>query len=107
MRRSDDESANLSRRAWIRAAVAASAGLGLSGAVLRGPLVGRRQAAEPGPVVIEGCVGCTSCVAVCPVDVIEVQPGGILIDGARCIRCGYCAALCPLAALQIKPGARR
>jgi len=52
-------------------------------------------------VVEDGlCLSCGTCVAVCPVDAIQMRetPGGLLeanIDNAKCTNCGICWRVCP------------
>jgi NADH-quinone oxidoreductase subunit F/NADP-reducing hydrogenase subunit HndC len=47
-------------------------------------------------VIGEGCIGCTACKRVCPVDAItgEVK-GQHVIDQTKCIKCGACIPKCP------------
>jgi heterodisulfide reductase subunit A-like polyferredoxin len=58
----------------------------------------------------EKCVGCLTCVRVCPYDVPLINParkgaGGILgvaeIEAAACQGCGVCAGECPAKAIQL------
>lgn len=60
-------------------------------------------------VVTEPCIGNkdASCIAVCPVDAIQPEPGGadfehhsqVYIDPMACIDCGACEAVCPVEAI--------
>ncbi|MDR0402100.1 MAG: glycyl-radical enzyme activating protein [Treponema sp.] len=47
------------------------------------------------------CIGCHTCVKVCPGKFLEFTEKGLGIDRARCSRCGICAKRCPSKALQI------
>jgi electron transport complex protein RnfB len=40
------------------------------------------------------CVGCTKCVAICPMDAIAMQDKRALLDVTRCIGCGLCVGVC-------------
>lgn len=46
------------------------------------------------------CIGCHTCMAVCPVGAISVGTDGkCVIDPSKCISCGTCAAVCPVGAI--------
>jgi len=58
------------------------------------------------------CVGCATCVAICPKEAITLQPGkvengrlvtrpGIDVDPAKCTYCGECVVLCPVHAYTL------
>ncbi len=41
------------------------------------------------------CVGCTSCLKVCPTEAIRLREGKARIIGEKCIDCGECIRICP------------
>ena len=41
------------------------------------------------------CIGCTSCLKVCPTEAIRVRDGKAKIIPERCIDCGECIRICP------------
>src|SRR5512136_705642 len=58
------------------------------------------------------CIGCATCVKVCPKEALELRPGvvehgviatrpGIEINADKCVYCGECVALCPTYALTM------
>ena len=48
------------------------------------------------------CIGCGTCVAICPVGAIRFnKKGKAEIDKNVCIRCGACQASCPVKAIKI------
>ncbi|MBO4445170.1 MAG: glycyl-radical enzyme activating protein [Bacteroidaceae bacterium] len=47
------------------------------------------------------CIGCQSCVDVCPQHALQLTPEGIRPTGNKCILCGRCAEECPTKALEI------
>ncbi|MBP3344631.1 MAG: 4Fe-4S binding protein [Clostridia bacterium] len=48
------------------------------------------------------CIGCGTCVAICPVEAISFGTDGkAVIDKTKCIRCGACQASCPVEAIDI------
>lgn len=59
----------------------------------------------------EKCVGCLTCVRICPYNVPRISPdlvgvGGIIgaafIEAAICHGCGSCASECPAQAIQVR-----
>jgi heterodisulfide reductase subunit A-like polyferredoxin len=58
----------------------------------------------------EKCVGCLTCVRICPYDVPQIQAdftgvGGIVgaayVEPAQCHGCGICVSECPAKAIQL------
>ena len=48
------------------------------------------------------CIGCGTCVSICPVEAISFgEDGKAQIDKTKCIRCGDCQASCPVEAIDI------
>ena len=48
------------------------------------------------------CIGCQTCVQVCPQQALELTPEGIRpVSGAQCVLCGRCAEECPTTALEM------
>jgi len=53
----------------------------------------------------ERCVGCGSCLAVCPRQILELVDGAIACrDRDGCMECGACATNCPAGAIQVEAG---
>ncbi len=48
----------------------------------------------------EKCIGCESCMAVCPVGAIAMVEGKAKIDPDVCISCGACVSECPVEAIS-------
>lgn len=47
------------------------------------------------------CIGCQSCVSVCPVGAIRLTKDGIMPTGVQCLACGLCAEECPTLAMEM------
>jgi len=54
----------------------------------------------------EKCIGCGSCIQVCPheVFVINEKKKAKIINRDSCIECGACVLNCPVKALGVNPG---
>ncbi len=47
------------------------------------------------------CIGCNSCVEVCPETACKLTSEGIVTDPERCTSCGKCADICPTKATEM------
>lgn len=47
------------------------------------------------------CIGCRSCVEICPQQALELTPDGIRPTANPCILCGKCTEECPTTALEM------
>ncbi len=47
------------------------------------------------------CIGCLSCIEVCPEDACTITEDGIVTDRALCTLCGKCAEICPTKATEM------
>lgn len=51
---------------------------------------------------LDECVGCGSCVEVCPKNVLEMEDGHSVVSNPDdCIECGLCVSECALYALSL------
>lgn len=48
------------------------------------------------------CIGCGTCVKVCPNNVLSATEEGIIINRNTCLACGKCVEECPTRALELK-----
>lgn len=48
------------------------------------------------------CIGCKTCLTVCPNGALEAAEEGIYIDRTKCVACGGCVDACPTGALEMK-----
>ena len=60
---------------------------------------GAREKASGYRIDEEKCIGCGSCVNVCPVSCISGD-GPMEIDQSRCLHCGNCQQVCPVKAVE-------
>ena len=51
-------------------------------------------------IIPNKCDFCGACVAVCPVDCIELKEADISIDHNICIDCDLCVYICPIEVLE-------
>ncbi|OIQ52132.1 Ferredoxin-2 [Pseudodesulfovibrio hydrargyri] len=53
----------------------------------------------------DACVGCGSCVEVCPHRILEMRgKKAAILDPDACMECGACATNCPVRAVTVTPG---
>ncbi len=65
--------------------------------VTRGSIViGEAQEEEHGYFIGRDCIGCGSCLAVCPQQCIDLGNIPAVIDQGRCLHCGRCEERCPI-----------
>ena len=46
------------------------------------------------------CIGCGTCVKMCPVNALKLTESGIIIDRKTCIGCQHCTTVCPSQAME-------
>ncbi|MBR8535845.1 glycyl-radical enzyme activating protein [Carboxylicivirga sediminis] len=51
-------------------------------------------------VVNKRCIGCESCVQVCPTEALSMASEGIKVDRQKCTGCQICANVCPSKAIE-------
>ncbi len=56
-------------------------------------------------IIPELCVGCGTCLEVCPHKVFEMRDGkAAILDRDRCMECGACAGNCAFGAIEVDKG---
>jgi len=50
----------------------------------------------------EECVGCETCVPVCPVEAITMADDKAVIDAETCTECEACVPSCPVEAIKVE-----
>ena len=50
----------------------------------------------------ERCFGCAACIAVCPLDALELEGILAIVTEEKCTHCDLCIPVCPVHALEIK-----
>ena len=53
-------------------------------------------------VVPDECVGCETCVPVCPVEAIAMKEDKAVIDQETCTECEACVPSCPVEAIVVE-----
>ncbi len=57
---------------------------------------------------LDKCIGCSSCVQICPDDVLGMVHGrAAIISGVKCVGHGLCEEVCPVGAITLKFGTPR
>ena len=49
------------------------------------------------------CYGCGACIALCPVDALNLESLLAIVDEPTCTHCEHCIPACPVFALDIVP----
>ena len=49
------------------------------------------------------CFGCGACLALCPVNVLDIDNRIAVVDEKNCTHCELCIPSCPVFALEIIP----
>ena len=50
----------------------------------------------------EKCVGCGECVAICPMQVLELKEGkAVVVNGEDCLGCDSCVEACESGAIKV------
>ena len=60
---------------------------------------GAKEKAE-GYFITDACIGCQSCVEVCPQQCIATENIPLAINQANCLHCGNCLTACPAGAVE-------
>ncbi|MEW5736241.1 MAG: glycyl-radical enzyme activating protein [Thermodesulfobacteriota bacterium] len=47
------------------------------------------------------CIGCKTCISVCPEKALDLSAQGMAINRKKCTGCGVCAAECPSTAMEL------
>ncbi len=55
---------------------------------------------EEGYYITDACVGCVSCVEVCPQNCINTDSVPFVIEQEHCLHCGNCFEVCPTGAVE-------
>ena len=61
---------------------------------------GGAKGKEEGYFITDACIGCQSCVAVCPQQCILADAILLFIHQANCLHCGSCFRVCPVQAVE-------
>ena len=61
---------------------------------------GGAEKKQEGYYITDACIGCQSCVAVCPQQCIDTDSVPLVIDQAHCLHCGNCMEACPVDAVE-------
>ena len=60
---------------------------------------GAKEKAE-GYFITDACIGCQSCVEVCPQQCIAAENIPLVINQTNCLHCGNCLTACPVEAVE-------
>ena len=61
---------------------------------------GGAEKKQDGYFITDVCIGCGSCVSVCPQNCIITDDIPYVIEQEHCLHCGNCIAACPIGAVE-------
>ena len=61
---------------------------------------GGAQEKKEGFFITDSCIGCGSCLQVCPQSCISTGSSPFHIQQEHCLHCGNCMKVCPVGAVQ-------
>ena len=61
---------------------------------------GGAEEKKEGYLITDACIGCQSCVAVCPQQCISADSVPLVINQDNCLHCGNCMTACPVGAVE-------
>ena len=61
---------------------------------------GGAEEKKEGYFITDACIGCQSCVAVCPQQCISADSVPLVINRDNCLHCGNCMTACPVGAVE-------
>lgn len=61
---------------------------------------GKAEKRQNGYIINENCIGCGSCLEVCPQSCIDINNTPAVIEQHNCLHCGNCMTVCPANAVE-------
>ena len=61
---------------------------------------GGAQEKKEGFFITNACIGCGSCMRICPQNCISTDSIPFCIEQTHCLRCGNCMKVCPVGAVS-------
>lgn len=62
---------------------------------------GENENTKHGYIINDNCIGCKSCLNVCPQNCIDIIDKKMMIRQENCLHCGACFEKCPTGAIEI------
>lgn len=63
-------------------------------------VIGHAEHTVSGFIIGSGCIGCGTCLTVCPQKCIDITKKPVVIDQHHCLHCGRCVETCPKQAIE-------
>lgn len=63
-------------------------------------VIGHAEHTFSGFIIGSGCIGCGTCLTVCPQKCIDITKKPVVIDQHHCLHCGRCVETCPKQAIE-------